>query len=136
MKIFLRNIAAVFTGITIGMIVNMGLIILGSKLVAPPEGMNPMDAESIKTHLHLFKLQHFIFPFLAHAGGTVIGAFIAAKIALSHHFKFAMGIGVYFLVGGIMMVQMIPSPMWFIILDIGLAYLPMGLLGWRLKNWC
>lgn len=135
MKIFLRNIAAVFTGITIGMIVNMGLIILGSKLVAPPEGMNPMDAESIKTHLHLFKLQHFIFPFLAHAGGTVIGAFIVAKIALSHHFKFAMGIGVYFLVGGIMMVQMIPSPMWFIILDIGLAYLPMGWLGWRLKNW-
>jgi hypothetical protein len=135
MKIFLRNFAAVFTGITIGMIVNMGLIILGSKLVAPPEGMNPMDAESIKTHLHLFKLQHFIFPFLAHAGGTVIGAFIAVKIALSHHFKFAMGIGVYFLVGGIMMVQMIPSPMWFIILDIGLAYLPMGWLGWRLKNW-
>ena len=135
MKIFLRNIAAVFTGIIIGMIVNMGLIILGSKLVAPPEGMNPMDAESIKTHLQLFKLQHFIFPFLAHAGGTVIGAFIAAKIALSHHFKFAMGIGVYFLVGGIMMVQMIPSPMWFIILDIGLAYLPMGWLGWRLKNW-
>jgi hypothetical protein len=38
-------------------------------------------------------------------------------------------IGVAFLVGGIMMVQMIPSPWWFIGVDLGLAYLPMALGG-------
>ncbi|MBT4752647.1 MAG: hypothetical protein HOO07_03225 [Candidatus Marinimicrobia bacterium] len=114
------------------MVINMGLIILGSNIIAPPEGMYSMDEENLKAHFYLFEFKHFVFPFLAHAGGTLVGAFIAAKIALSYGLKFAMGIGVFFLFGGIMMVQMLPSPIWFIVLDLGFAYLPMGWLGWKL----
>lgn len=40
-------------------------------------------------------------PFLPHALGTLIGAFVAAKLAANHHMKFAMGIGVSFLIGGL-----------------------------------
>ena len=93
----IRNISAVITGILVGMIVNMGLIILGSSLIPIPEGFKPMDA--IK-----WDLNNFIFPFLAHALGALVGAFLAAKNAISHQFQLAMSIGILFLIAGITMV--------------------------------
>jgi hypothetical protein len=50
-------------------------------------------------------------------------------IAASHKMKFAIGIGAFFLIGGTTMVFMLPSPMWFNILDLVVAYIPMGYLG-------
>jgi hypothetical protein len=34
--------------------------------------------------------------------------------------------------GGTMMVFSLPTPLWFALLDLGLAYLPMGYLGYYL----
>ena len=79
-----RNIIALVVGITIGMAVNMGIIMSSGQLIPPPEGVDVMDAASIKANLHLFEPKHFIMPFLAHALGTLVGAFIAAKIASSN----------------------------------------------------
>ncbi|EMG10421.1 hypothetical protein LEP1GSC151_5427 [Leptospira interrogans serovar Grippotyphosa str. LT2186] len=39
-----------------------------------------------------------------------------------------MGIGFLFLIGGIANVMMLPSPLWFTVLDLVGAYLPMGYL--------
>ena len=72
----LRNILAVLAGAFLGGLINMGLIIIGGKLIAPPEGMNVMDLESIKAHIDLFQPKHFLFPFLAHAVGTMVDAFV------------------------------------------------------------
>ena len=47
MKSIIRNILAVLIGGILGMVINMGLIIMGSKFIPPPEGINPMDAESL-----------------------------------------------------------------------------------------
>jgi hypothetical protein len=41
-------------------------------------------------------------------------------------------IGSLFFVGGLQMVMELPSPMWFNVLDLGLAYFPMVWLGHRL----
>ena len=57
--------------------------------------------------------QYFIFPFLAHAIGTLVGAFIAGYIAATHKMKFSLGIGVLFLLGGITINYMLPGPVWF-----------------------
>ena len=73
-----RNILAVIAGIVLGSVVNMGLITIGPSVVAPPEGVNVNDMESLKSSMHLFQPKHFIFPFLAHAIGTLAGAFVAA----------------------------------------------------------
>jgi len=73
-------------------------------------------------------------PFLAHALGALAGAFVAALIATNHKMKFALVIGAFFLIGGIANVFMLPSPIWFAVLDIGVAYLPMGWLGWKLAE--
>ena len=124
-----RNILAVITGIIVGSAVNMGLIMVSGSIIPPPEGVDPTDLESLKASMHLFEAKHFIFPFLAHALGTLAGSFLAALIAASHKMKFALAIGVFFLLGGIANTFMLPSPTWFTILDLVAAYIPMAWLG-------
>ncbi len=119
----IRNILAVITGVLVGMIVNIGLIILGSSLIPTTEGFDPMNAIN-------WDLNNFIFPFLAHALGTLVGAFLATKIANSYQLPLAMSIGVFFLIGGVTMVYILPAPVWFICTDLIVAYIPMGYLGW------
>jgi hypothetical protein len=74
----LRNILAVFAGLIFGSMVNMGLIMISGSIIPPPPGVNPADMECPKSSMHLFKAKHFIFPFLAHALGTLAGAWLAA----------------------------------------------------------
>jgi len=124
-KDMLRNILAVIVGVLVGMLVNMGLIILGENLIPVPEGFDPMDATN-------WKLSNFIFPFLSHALGTVAGALVASLIAVSYQFPIALSIGVFFLIGGVTMVFLLPAPVWFICTDLIVAYIPMGYLGYSL----
>lgn len=124
----IKNILAVIAGITVGSIVNMGIIMISGSIIPPPEGADVTTEEGLKASMHLFQPKHFIFPFLAHALGTLAGAFLAAKIAANNNIRFALVIGVFFLLGGIASVFMLPSPMWFNVLDLAGAYLPMGYL--------
>jgi len=89
--------------------------------------MNPMNAT-------VWELKYFIFPFLAHAVGTLTGAYVASKFSASYHIVLAMCIGLFFLLGGISMVFILPAPVWFIAADLLLAYLPMGWLGWKISG--
>ncbi len=134
MNPILRNILALIAGFILGSIVNMGIIMISGSIIPPPDGVNPADVESLKANIHLFQPKHFIFPFLAHALGTLTGAFTVAKLAVSHQMKWAIGIGVCFLIGGIMAINMMPTPTWFSILDILGAYIPMGWLGGKLAS--
>jgi len=127
-----KNILAVLAGIIIGGAVNMGIIML-SGWVIPPPGVDTSDMESLKSAMHLFEPRHFIMPFIAHAIGTLVGAFIAAKIAANNKMIFAMVIGIFFLIGGVMSVTMLPAPMWFNALDLLGAYIPMAWLGGRMS---
>lgn len=130
----LRNVLAVIAGVVIGSAVNMSLIAISGKVIPPPAGVEVTDSESLKASLHLFEPKHFIFPFLAHALGSLVGAFAAGSIAASHQMKFALGIGAFFLIGGIASVFMLPSPVWFAVLDLVGAYLPMAWLGGKLAE--
>jgi len=112
----------------------MGTLMIGGELIPPPAGVDVTDMESLKSGMHLFEAKHFLFPFLAHALGTLVGAFVAAKLAVSQKMKFALGIGAFFLIGGIVNVFMLPSPTWFTILDLVGAYIPMGWLGGNLAE--
>ncbi|MBB6609884.1 hypothetical protein H7F15_02435 [Pontibacter sp. Tf4] len=132
MNTLLRNILAIVAGIVIGSIVNMGLINISGTVIPPPDGADVTTSEGLKAAMHLFEPKHFIFPFLAHALGTFAGAFVAAIVAASHKFKFAMAIGVFFLAGGIATIFMLPSPVWYTIVDLVFAYLPMAYLAYKL----
>lgn len=134
MKPVYKNILAAVAGLIIGGIVNMGIIIISGFVIPPPEGVDPTNMESLKEGIHLFGPHHFIFPFLAHALGTLTGALLAAKIAATHKMKLALGVGAFFLIGGVTNAFLLPAPAWFIALDLFLAYLPMSWLAARLVN--
>lgn len=129
MNPILRNILAVIVGALIGMIVNFSLISLNGPVVPLPEGADISTMEGLEASMKLFEPIHFLMPYLGHAVGTLVGAFLVAKIAATHNMKFALLIGVFFLIGGIKMVMDLPSPMWFNVLDLVTAYIPMGWLG-------
>lgn len=130
----LRNVLAVLAGVVFGAAANMGIITLSGSIIPPPEGVNPADMESIKQNMHLFQPIHFLMPFLAHAVGSFVGALVAALIAATHKMKFAIGLGIWTMVGGIMAATMIPSPTWFIVADLGLAYIPTAWLAGRIAS--
>lgn len=129
MKPIARNFVAAIVGFVIGNVVNLGLVNVGMAVVPHPEGADVSTMEGLRESMKLFTPVNFIFPFLAHALGTLAGAFVAAKLAASHHMKFAIGIGVSFLIAGTTMVLMCGGPVWFIAADLLLAYIPMGFLG-------
>ena len=127
MNTIIKNILALLGGGLIGMVVNMGLIFTGNQLIPFEDDMNPMNAT-------MWEIKYFIFPFLAHAIGTLSGAFFAAKFSASYHMIFSICIGIFFLSGGITMVFILPAPTWFVVVDLFLAYIPMSWLGWKISN--
>jgi hypothetical protein len=125
----LRNILAVIFGLAIGSIVNMVLIGISNSIIPPPEGAITTTMNGLKESIHLFKPIHYLMPFLAHALGTLAGAIITTLIAThKQKKKLAIAIACWFLVGGIIMAFILPSPIWFIILDLALAYIPMSII--------
>jgi hypothetical protein len=124
-----KNALALIAGFFGGSLVNMALINVGPAVIPLPEGADLSTMDSMRESMKLFTPVNFIVPFVAHALGTLTGAFIAAKIAASHHMKFAMCIGVLFLIGGVTAANMLGGPVWFIASDLLLAYLPLGYLG-------
>ncbi|MBI3519902.1 MAG: hypothetical protein HY062_11160 [Bacteroidetes bacterium] len=128
----IRNILAVIVGVLVGGAVNMGIILMSGSLIPPPEGADVTTMEGLKASLHFFEPKHFLMPFLAHALGTLVGAYITARIAASYNMRFAIGVGCWYLLGGIINIVMLPSPLWFTIVDLGLAYIPMAYLAGKL----
>lgn len=112
--------------------VNMGIIMVSSYVIAPPEGADLKTMEGLKASMHLMQPKHFLMPFLAHAMGTFVGSYLAAKLAATHPMRFALGIGAWFMVGGIINIFMLPSPVWFTVVDLGGAYILMGYLAGKL----
>lgn len=128
MNPILKNILAVFTGVIVGSVVNMAIVMNGHHLIPYPEGMILGDMDSLNQYLPQFELKHFIMPFLAHSLGTFVGALLAFKIAATHQYKFAMAIGAWFLLGGIANEMMLNSPSWYTGVDILFAYIPVAYL--------
>lgn len=130
----LRIILAVIIGIIIGGFVNMGIIMISGSIIPPPEGADVTTMEGLIASMSFFEPRHFIMPFLAHSIGTLVGAYLAAKFSKSKKMQSGIIVGLFFMIGGITNVFMLPSPLWFGIVDITLAYIPMAIIGARLAK--
>lgn len=128
----LKNFLAVIAGLVIGSVANMSLIMAGSALVPAPDGVDVTTMEGLKAGMALMGPMNFLFPFLAHAVGTLVGGIIASLLAGSQRTRLPMIIAAFFLLGGIANAMMLPAPAWFIAADVLLAYLPMGWLAIKL----
>ena len=131
MNPILKNIIAVVAGWLGGSVINMAFVKLGH-IVFPMDGVDLNDMDALARVMPELEPQYFIFPFLAHALGTLAGAVIAALIAASHKMKFALAVGGLFLLGGIAVNYMLPGPNWFAVSDIVLAYIPMAWIGGKI----
>ena len=130
----IKNMLIILVAIVAGSVVNMGIVMISSSIIPPPNGADVTTVEGLKNSLHLFEPKHFIFPFLAHALGTFTGALLATKLTLHHAKSKALIVGFIFLLFGSINVYMLPAPMWFNILDLVGAYIPMAYLGWKFTN--
>jgi len=128
----LKNFLAVVAGLVLGSLVNMGIIMMSGSIIPPPNGADVSSSAGLKATMHLFEPKHFIFPFLAHALGTFTGAFVTAYFANTNKMRLALVIGFFFLAGGVGSVMMLPSPTWFSVLDLVVAYIPMAYLAGKL----
>jgi len=129
MNMILRNVLAVVLGIVACFVAKFMIIAIGGSIIPPPEGVNMNDLESIKANANLFQAKHFVTPFLEHSLGSLFGGLVAALVAANRKIIFALVIGGLHLLGGIIAAAVIPAPMWFIALDLVVAYLPMAYLG-------
>ena len=127
-----RNIIGVIVGIVVASIINMGLITIGHMIIPLPPGADVSTMEKLSETIHLFEPQNFIFAFLAHALGPLIGTSITMLIAVSYKWKIAIGMAVFFLLGGIAANVMIPAPFWYKAVDLIFAYIPTTLIGAKL----
>lgn len=130
----LRNILAILAGLLIGGVVNMAIVTVGPMLIPPPDGVDMTNVEKLAENINKLSPANFLAPWLAHALGTLVGAWVAATLAATRKMPIALGIGAFSLLGGIAAVAMIGGPLWFILLDLIGAYLPMGYLGGRLAG--
>lgn len=127
-----RNILAVIVGFVVGSAVNMAIVMVSGHIIPPPAGADVTTMEGLTAALPLFRPHHFLMPFLAHALGTFAGAWLTALVAANHKFKLALVIGLLFLAGGIANTFMLPSPTWFTVTDLALAYIPMAFIAGKL----
>lgn len=134
MNTIIRNILGLIAGVFVGGAVNMGIVMMSGSIIPPPAGADTSTMEGLKEAMHLFEARHFIFPFLAHACGTFVGAFVAALLAASHQLKFALAIGGFFFLGGLANIILLPSPLWFSLLDLLGAYLPMAYMAYLISG--
>ncbi|MFM8595466.1 MAG: hypothetical protein ACKOBN_00045 [Flavobacteriales bacterium] len=129
----MKSILLSILGLFIGAITNGLIVQLGTKLVSAPAGHDLSTEKGLVEAMPHMQPIHFLFPFLAHAIGSFIGAFFVSKMKVERSLIHSMAIGFAFLAGGVMMVISLPAtPLWFILTDLIFAYLPMAYLGYRL----
>lgn len=132
MNSIVRNILAVLAGLFVGAVVNGTIIMISGSIIPPPDGANLTTPEGLITSMHLMQPKHFIMPWLAHALGTLVGAIVTLLITSSHKKRLAYTIGFIFLAGGIANVFMLPSPLWYTLVDLLGAYLPMSFIACKI----
>ncbi len=132
MKTLIRNIFVLVCAAIVGAICNGLLVQVGGQVVPPPAGYDFTTEEGLAAGMAFMEPKHFAFPFLAHAVGTLISALIIGRFAASRAPMLVSLVSSLFFIAGVYMVMILPSPLWFNVLDLALAYFPMGYLGYRI----
>jgi hypothetical protein len=129
----LKRTTVIFIAIFSGAMLNGAIINISNKVISPPKGFDLKTMEGLQAAMPHMGPEHFVFPFLAHALGTLIAAILISRFLTSQQLIFSMMAGILFLMGGVSMVVMLPTtPIWFVLLDLIVAYVPMAYLGYRL----
>jgi hypothetical protein len=132
MKQTILNLFVFATCVLVGAMLNGIIINFSGDIIPGPDGFDLKTEEGLKLALPFMEPRHFIMPFLAHALGTLVGAFLVTLFIKERKLFRALLVGFLFFLGGTYMVFKLPSPLWFDAVDLGLAYIPMAWIGYKL----
>jgi hypothetical protein len=113
----MKNVLATIVGFIVASVtVYVFESLLGHTLFPLPEGIDPMDMESIKENMHLIPVGAKVFVVIAHFMGILMGMFVAALISKTSMVP-------AYIVGGLMLAStafnlvMLPKETWFLAAD-------------------
>lgn len=129
----IRKLVAFLLGGFAGGAFNMATVTLSHVMYPLPQGIDPNDFEAFKNYVAANGLPTgaLVIVLLAHAGGSFVSGLVCGLIAKQSWYVGAGILGVLWLCGGIAMLMMLPSPVWFATADV-LLYVPAALLGVQL----
>ena len=128
------EILLIIACLLLGGLLNQQIIDIQSYFIPLPAGFNLSSEEGMKQSMKLLSARHFLFPFLAHALGTLLSSSLAVIfLKNSARLRYILWlIGGLFFAAGTYMVIILPSPWWFNAVDLILAYFPMAWLPYYL----
>jgi hypothetical protein len=81
----LKNILAIVIGFLVGSMVNMAIVWAGLRVIPLPDGVDMSDTDKLAENIKLLLPVNFLAPWLAHALGPLVGAFVAGKLSAQNH---------------------------------------------------
>ena len=126
----IRKILACVLGAFLGGLFNMSLITISNWAYPLPEGVDPNDLDALAAHVKANGMATgaLIIVLVAHAGGSLVSGLVCGMIAMRSWYVAAISLGFFWTLGGIMMLTILPSPIWFAVTDL-LLYVPAAVLG-------
>jgi hypothetical protein len=126
----LRRVIAVIAGLIAGGTFNMILVTVSQAIYPYPESVDSSDFAQVREYLETnpLPLGALMIVLVAHAGGSLVSALVCGLIVKKNWVLAAIGLGLWWTLGGVAAVFLIPAPIWFAIVDIAL-YVPAALLG-------
>ena len=130
MKI-LRSIFGVVVGVLVGGALVAAIEASGQSVFPPPPGLDPTDPESFRALMDEIPAGAFLLLLVAHFFGSLIGAWLAARVGAYRHTLHAAITAGVFLAFGVANLVRLPHPWWFAVADVA-AYVAAGWLAGRL----
>jgi hypothetical protein len=106
------NAVAVFAGLMVGAVVNMGLVAVSGTLFPAPAGADLTDAAQLHAYIGSLPTAAFLLVMAAHLAQAFVGGAVAAKVATGRAWIPAMIVGALSMVGGLINLATLPGPAW------------------------
>lgn len=107
-----RSILAVVAGLIVGGLIVAGIEYLGHIIYPPPDGLDLTNPEAIREFASAAPTSARLVVLLAWFLGPFGGGWLAARLATRSPMTHALIVGAFFLIGDLVNLITIPSPVW------------------------
>ena len=130
----IRNVGAVLAGLTVGSIVNMGVVVLNATVLFPvPPDLDLQDPVQLQAWVAAAPITSLSVVILAHLAQAGIGGWVAARLGGSHPVPLALIVGGLSALGGIANLVNLSAPTWMWI-ELPLYFVVSGAAGWLVAH--
>ena len=124
MRSILRSVGVVLLGTVVAMAIIIAVEGLGQKLYPAPASRKLADPGTLKLFIAGLPTGAFSLVLGGWAVASVVGAWIASRIAAGRRLVHGMVVGFLLLLAGVANMLMLPHPLWFV--AVGILVFPLG----------